>query len=518
MRTMRPAILAMILASVPAGPAFAGAVPNPFLAPDGPAGLHHDAYAQQAAPAPGPRSAEGLAAEFLMTDSFGSPLVSPAYPDGRRVMWLSSQGWVYKIAAGEPQLRIISKARKPVTFGLEAEEVESTIGWVDWLLGGWFETPFALWVGYSFDLQRRFSPNGVYAVTSADNKLYFIQDDTKIIAYGDVRAGDAESPITALGEFVLPEAQRSDPAERIYGLMMTYDGRIAFVTSHGLVGVVSPDMASAVYLRLPNGDQVSNSIATCEKGGIYVVTDKKMYRVQWTGSALSLDPATGAWTSDYDTGGQQGDIRIGNGSGSTPTLMGGPDDEDRLVVISDGATRMNLVAFWRDAVPDGGSRIAGQIPVTFGDPNATAVQSEQSVLVSGYGALVVNNTLQRRPTAFPPVNVFFSAKPDVQPFGAERFTWDTAANRFTSTWASRTLSFPNTIPHMSAGSGAVYGVGAREGAWTLEAVDWETGQELFTLPLGTSVRWNSYYMPTTIFPDGSIVYGSAFGVVRVRSR
>lgn len=500
-----------------AGPATAEPAVNPFLAPDGPAGLHAGAYAQQEAQAPGPTSADGLTAEFLATDSFGAPLVSPPYPDGRRVMWLSSQGWVYKIAAGEPQLRIIAKARKPVRFGLAEDEVADTIGWVDWLLAGWFETPFALWLGSWFDLANRFSPNGVYAITTADNRLVFIQDDIQIVAYGDIRPGDPESPVGPVDTFILPESRRVDPAERIFGLMMTHDGRIAFVTDRGLVGVVAADFDSAVYLRLPGDERVSNSIATCEKGGIYVVTDKKMHRMQWTGTTLSLDPATGAWTADYDTGAAQGDIRIGNGSGSTPTLMGGPGDEDRLVVITDGAQRMNLVAFWRDEIPAGSAgRIAGQASVTFGDPAATAIQSEQSVLVSGYGALVVNNTLQRRPTAYPPVNVFFSAKPDVQPYGAERFTWDPAANAFTSTWASRTVSFPNTIPHMSAGSSAVYGAGARDGVWTLEAIDWNTGRSLFSLPLGTSVRWNSYYMPTTIFPDGSIVYGSAFGVVRVR--
>ena len=491
--------------------------PHPFLAPEGPAGLHADAYAQQEARVEGPASGEGLTAEFLATDSFGAPLISAPYPDGRRAIWLSTQGWVYKIAAGEPQLRVIAKARKPVRFGLEESDVADTIGWADWLLDGWFETPFTLWLGYWFDLANRFSPNGVYAVSSAENRLYFIQDDVKIVAYGDIRPGDYESPVGPLDAFVLPESQRIDPAERIFGLMMTYDGRIAFVTDRGLVGVAAPDFDSAVYLRLPDDERVSNSIAICEKGGIYVVTDKKMHRVQWTGSALSLDPATGAWSADYDTGVAQGDIRIGNGSGSTPTLMGGPGDDDRLVVITDGAQRMNLVAFWRDVIPAGANgRVAGQIAVTFGDPAATSIQSEQSVLVSGYGALVVNNTLQRRPTEFPPVNVFFSAKPDVQPFGAERFTWDAAQNAFTRTWASRTLSFPNTIPHISAVSSAVYGVGARNGGWTFEAVDWASGRELYSVPLGTSVRWNSYYMPTTVFPDGSIVYGSAFGVVRIR--
>ena len=44
-------------------------------------------------------------------------------------------------------------------------------------------------------------------------------------------------------------------------------------------------------------------------------------------------------------------IKMGYGTGSTPTLMGFGDDEDKLVVITDGAKRMKIVAFWRDNIP-----------------------------------------------------------------------------------------------------------------------------------------------------------------------
>ena len=93
-------------------------------------------------------------------------------------------------------------------------------------------------------------------------------------------------------------------------------------------------------------------------------------------------------------------IKFDSGTGSTPTLMGFGADADKLVVITDGAKRMNLVAFWRDQIPDdfvqklgtASRRIAGQISVNCGLPQTTEwIQSEQSVVVSGYGAFVVNN-------------------------------------------------------------------------------------------------------------------------------
>lgn len=41
--------------------------------------------------------------------------------------------------------------------------------------------------------------------------------------------------------------------------------------------------------------------------------------------------------------------------------MGFGNDEDKLVVITDGAKRMKLVAFWRDAIP---ADAKPQIPAT----------------------------------------------------------------------------------------------------------------------------------------------------------
>lgn len=87
-------------------------------------------------------------------------------------------------------------------------------------------------------------------------------------------------------------------------------------------------------------------------------------------------------------------IKLGYGTGSTPTLMGFGNDEDKLVVITDGAKRMKLVAFWRDAIPadakpvdSSNKRLAGTFDITCGLPTSTEwVQSEQSVVTAGYDA------------------------------------------------------------------------------------------------------------------------------------
>jgi hypothetical protein len=60
---------------------------------------------------------------------------------------------------------------------------------------------------------------------------------------------------------------------------------------------------------------------------------------------ISTSQADGAWQAYYDGGPMAPCIKLGYGTGSTPTLMGFGQDEDKLVVITDGSKRMKLVAF-----------------------------------------------------------------------------------------------------------------------------------------------------------------------------
>jgi hypothetical protein len=148
------------------------------------------------------------------------------------------------------------------------------------------------------------------------------------------------------------------------------------------------------------GQLLSNSFSIDEHGGIYVATGALapgqaaiMHKLVCTGKQLSADQADGAWTAEYPGGGWAPAVKVGTGTGSTPTLMGFGPGADHLVVITDGQDRMHLTAFWRDDLPAGAtSRIAGTIPVTCGLPRDVAwIQSEQSVATLDWGALVVNN-------------------------------------------------------------------------------------------------------------------------------
>ncbi len=464
--------------SVDASTTDAGAAPpHPFLA-DSPWPISHQSpYAQGSSPLPGPDAAATPAVEHLPTDVASITLAfSAQYPDGGRVIWGSSAVSVFKVDPAPDGLKLIAKHDKQ-------QGLDSLIA-------------------------------GAYTLIAADGTFYATESG-HIDRYADEIAGDRLSGIVRLGRFSLPAPSKD---EVVIGLSITWDGTLVYATSHGRVGALTRDLAPIDQITLGADERVSNSIAVDEAGGIYVVTSASMRRVQWTGTQLSTDPADGAWVAPYRTGpATPFPGRLGIGSGSTPSLMGSGTD-DRLVVITDGEQLMNLVFFWRDAIPAGWTpirpgadpRIAAEVPITFGKTDATSSISEQSVLIDGYRAVVVNNDYGPVGTAMQPILA------GVAPPGIEQFAWDPTTRTATRTWVVPDVSCPNGIPTMSRADSTFFCIGKRGADWTLEALDWTTGAHRFTRTLGPGLSYNSTYAATEVGPDGAIYSGTFNGLVRVR--
>lgn len=477
------------MGSAPPPPDFSDEPPvNSFVA-DSPWPMsHRNPYCQASSPYPGPEDTA-----FGATSSFtaGMPglitlAVSKSYPDGKRVIWGSSSTEVFKADTSLNYIKKIKKESLSLSSVLSTDEILS----------------------------------GAYTLVDRDN-IFYMPRFTKLFAFGDAIAGKRGSDIVVKRTFEIPAGLLVNPAEKIVGLSMTWDGMLVFATSHGLIGAVSRNFNNAYYYRFGPDEVISNSIACDEEGGIYVVTNENMYRVQWTGSGLTTDPAAGGWTAGYETG-DAGGMRLGAGSGSTPTLMG-CGNQDKFVVITDCQDVMNLVLFWRDEIPADwqqipgtkSRRIAAQVPVTFGDPSATDTLSEQSVCVRGYGALVVNNQL-KVPLNNQIFSILLSGLNTVAPYGAEKFEWDPQTRMLNTAWVNKTVSIPNGIPSMSQASNLVYGVGQDWlGTWTFEALDWTTGKSAFSFVYGLTPVFNSAYAATEIGVDGCLYTGTALGMARM---
>ena len=324
------------------------------------------------------------------------------------------------------------------------------------------------------------------------------------------------------------------------GMNMTPDGHLVMSTDHGWLVSLKRDFSSYEAVLLPGATEqaaghcarmenergntaygwVRTSLCCDEAGGIYVNSVDHLHKVVWTGEAFSQDPADGAWSAAYRNG-------TGLGSGTTPSLMGFGPDEDRFVVIGDGDEVVNITLFWRDAVPDDweqipgapSRRIAGIGPAHMGDPARPAIQTEQSITVAGYGAMTVNNEPASCPEYLPPqgarmLSFLLGHHAEYRPRGLHKYQWDPVERQLREAWVNTEISSPNSVPSVSLGAGLVYTCGTRGGRWTIEALDWSTGEAVGHLEVGDSL-YNTLGAGVILDEDGRILYGTIFGKVRL---
>lgn len=486
---------------------------------------HRNPYSQHTTPVPGPRPGDAITARYFGAETtvpagipYGVTLgafFSGLYPDGKRVAWT---------------LSVVGTNDNPIAkHDIDTGEVIDV---------------FTHTVDEGTPPSERAALSGIYILSDRHNHL--IQPRGTIIeVYGDEEPGNRLSRIVSLKKFRLPARALCGSGDRLVGQTMRWDGRIGFVTARGQVGVVpseieemtdanllvhsinGPEKCARADDSLDGLETVSNSLSGDEGGGMYPVTNRAQYRFDVRDGKIAE-----TWRTEYQTG-TTSTVRQDDGSGSTPSLMGTDPDDDRFVLITDGAPLTNLVLMWRDEIPADWRglpgrprRIACEVPLNFGDPMLTAAQNEQSVTVRGYSAFVPQNELRNagaaeqiygpaaQSTGLPlqlGVAGLAGGEPLFQPYGLERIDWDPGARACAVRWINKEVSIPNGVPTMSSGSGLVYGVGVRDRVWGLEGVDAATGRGVLWSPASPSVAANSFFSALSIAPDGSVWSGAAQG-------
>ncbi|HOO63384.1 MAG TPA: hypothetical protein PK364_05640 [Synergistaceae bacterium] len=443
--------------------------------------------------------------------------------DHVRYLYKGNGAWI-TLATFEALADATNNALAPIpeenfrTFG-EASAVGMTVNEMDAFLTNLFGENYG----------NRFG-HGTYSVVDRDNVLY-ANYGTALYAFGLVNAANPSAGIEVRYTIAnLAEAlQGESPAGvRIAGLSMTYDGHIVIAFTNGL-GIIDRDLnlESAVFYAFGEDEAVCNSVAVDENNGIYIASNALMRKLVWTGAAISDNENDGAWACAYDTAAELPPmIKFDNGTGSTPTLMGFGGGEDKLVVITDGAKRMKLVAFWRDAIPEGfvqkpgtaSPRVAGQIQVTcgFSAPLPEWIQSEQSVVVSGYGAFVVNNLPETVDPALQGNNrilqVSLMGPAYATSYGVERFEWNPSADAWSSVWARSDISSTSMVPihSQSSGMALVNGYYPATG-WEVTGLDWETGTTLHRTIFGNRNFGNGAYAILEFLEQGELLFNSIAG-------
>jgi hypothetical protein len=322
------------------------------------------------------------------------------------------------------------------------------------------------------------------------------------------------------------------PVDVTFGMGMTPNGFLVVNTMGGTVATLDRTTLKLIdsYRVEGNDELFLNSFATGPEvggGAVYVASNQNMYRlVVDKQGKIHSDDASGAWKAPYERGQRFTSIKIGDGTGSTPTLMGYGPDEDKLVVFTDGARKMNLVAMWRDKIPAGwkqkpgtsSPRVADQREVDLG-PDVPTVQSEQSVAVYDGHAFVVNNI----PAVEKPVLnksgyyvTMLNGMTRPAPSGVAMYKWDDAQDQWNTLWTRTDVGSISIVPMISGGSrmALINGFYAdRLGEGYHIGMDLDTGKTVLEIATGSDPVFNGMYAPMKVDKQGRIMYGMAFGMV-----
>jgi hypothetical protein len=379
-------------------------------------------------------------------------------------------------------------------------------------------------------------PAGVYALVSAEDYVYANAGNI-VSAIGLIDKKDPSKGLEIKHSFdvssLIPEAEVAPGIKRInmVGMNMTYDGHIVIGAVNGISVIDRQLKGPGKFYAFNDNELCTNSMAVDENNGIYVATGSKtpkgdgmMRKLVWTGKEISDKETDGAWISPYNGGDWPPAIKAGTGAGSTPTLMGFGNDEDKLVLITDGQNRMNLVAFWRNEIPEShqqktgtkSKRIAGFIPIKAGLPEEKPwIQSEQTIVVNGWGAFLVNNLIDEgHPDRI--IDVMTVGPVHAGPKGMERVEWDTEKNEFFSVWTRNDVVSTSMVPLVTSGSNMVLVNGyTAEKGWEITGLDWSTGKNRTRIEFGQTNRGNGAYAILQLLEDGDLLFNSVIGPYRI---
>lgn len=437
---------------------------HPFLAPQGRSGMHSDPHISQTYPWSGPlgHNPEVLSASFGL---FGGECATVVIDSQGRLITVCTDFLNMRLLLLDPDtLGVLATHDLPLRASNKTLNLEKIMN--DTSGGAYFHLD---------DLDRPIIANAanhiqVFSLTGAADTLTW-QVDIDIDLNPHLQSG---AQVTA----AIPDWQ----------------GNLWFVTRQGVVGVVHVDTHEVSTYPLP-GEEIQNAMAVAEEG-VYVTSDHALYRFHLDQTGL---PAY-VWRQPYDRGTAPKPGAIGQGSGTTASLM-----DNGLVAIADNADgRVNVVVYRRDDQVD--QRELCRVPVFQEGVSVT----ENSLIVYGRSIIIENN--------FGYTNPF--ANPWTEP-GLVRVDVRADMSGCDVVWESQEAS-QTTVPKLALGNGLIY-LYTREPqpdparqAWYLTAVDFRTGTTRFKILMGLGRNWNNNWAPITLAPDGTAYVGVLRGIIAVR--
>ena len=430
---------------------------HPFMAPNSRSNLHVDAYQTDVHQGPGP-----LGRDMRRVETFlGSECASVTF---------DSKGRIVTVCVG---------VDGPKLFLMDAQTLETLAT---------FPLPPRMPGGGN--LFTDFGGGGYFYLDESDRAI--VPTTSRQVYVVRQTADGAASSSSA----TMTSRPRCRLGDKIISALPDWSGRLWFVSQQGFAGIVDRDTGTVA--ALPLRGRIENSFAVDETGGVYVVTERALYR---------LDAGAGGfpvvtWRELYENSGIAKPGQVGAGSGTTPTLLGRD-----LVAITDNADPMNVVVYRRAPSIDASRTVCVQ-PVFEKGASAT----DNSLIGAGRSLIVENNYGYAGPTS--------TQDGKTTTPGLERVDLDADGSGCRSVWRSQEIA-PTVVPKLSAANGIVYTYTKDpqpdgQDAWYLTALDFRTGKTLYKRLGGEGLGHNNNYAPVTLGPDGTAYVGVLGGLIGLR--
>jgi hypothetical protein len=432
---------------------------NPWLAPDGRNSMHNDAYASDAYVVSGPlgKNLKVKSASYGIREC-----ATMAFDSRDRIVGLCGGLEGFSMMVIDPvTLRPISELRTSARN----------------LLAG--VNPFTDICG------------GTYFFLDADDVAY---PTTGAKTVQKIKVHE-DGKLEKQHEWSLVDHMPADDC--LIATMPDWDGRIWFFTQLGVVGTIDRDSGEVQTAHLPDGEEVTNSVATDETGGMYVVSTHALYRFDATSAGV---PEV-TWRETYDRGTRLKPGNLSQGSGTTPTLLG-----ERWVAINDNADpNTNILVFdRRKAAAD---RLHCTQPVLADNAGTT----DNSLVAVGNSFIIENNFGYGGPTT---TILGKTTTP-----GIARVMVDDDGCHVA--WTNDSIA-PSSVAKASLGNGLLYAYTKPKlasanavDAWYFTAIDIRTGETAWSRLTGTGIQWNNHYAAIYLGPDGAAYIATLAGLVRI---
>lgn len=434
---------------------------HPFMARNGRSNIHDDAYMTDSYKAPGP-----LGRRMRVRSTFqSSECASVAFDRAGRIVTVC-------VGLEGPKL---------VLMGPRTLETKATLPLPPRSSSGTGTTPF-----------NDFAGGGYFYLDHRDRAV--VPTNTRQIWVVRHRKVNGSFEFELVRTYALTDA--IGPDEGIVSALPDWRGRIWFVTTKGAVGTVGRRSGNVHVVRLLD-EVIANSFAVDETGGVFIVSDRALYRFESNRKGL---PKV-VWRRLYDRGKRLKPGQVSIGSGTTPTLIG-----RGYVAITDNADpRMHVLVYRRTGGADG--RLVCSEPVFGRRKGAT----DNSLIAAGRSLIVENNYGYSGPTS---TTNGGSTSP-----GIARVKFS-PKGRCRTIWVNHSRA-PSVVPKVSLATGLIYTYTKRqrdddEDPWYFTAISFRTGRTVFRRLAGEGLGFNNNYAPVTLDRKGRSFVGVVGGLVQLR--